>query len=252
MFQILKTAIEFLREIEYSTFVKIALRYIWQNLLCIPILPYAMYKIRKIDADYGLDKLVAFAFRFCFGLITPMQVRYELLELLKKIDNVKPKYVLEIGTAGGGTLFLFSRIASKDAVIISIDLPGGRFGGGYSRARIPLYKSFALKNQQIYLIRKNSHDKETLDEVKDILNGNKIDFLFIDGDHTYQEAKRDFEMYSSLVKRNGMIALHDIVQSNIKGCEVSKFWDEIESKYDHIEIAKDWGQNWAGIGIIKK
>ena len=252
MFRLLKNTGEIIKEVGYPRFIKGALRYIWQNFLFIPILPYTIYKIRKIDKDYDLNKLVDFAFTFCFGLIKPAQIRFEILQLLNIINKEKkPKYILEIGTMGGGTLFLFSRIASDDGVIISIDLPGGRFGGGYSATRKPLFNSFSLKDQKIWLIRKDSHKRETFNEIKNILNGNKIDFLFIDGDHSYEGVKKDFEMYKSLVKNNGMIALHDIVKIDIKDIDVSKFWNEIESKYENIEIIKDRNQNWAGIGLIK-
>jgi len=44
------------------------------------------------------------------------------------------------------------------------------------------------------------------------LNGEPLDFLFIDGDHTYEGVKRDFEMYSPLVRNGGIIAFHDIVK----------------------------------------
>ena len=252
MFQGLKTIIECFREEEFSTFVEGALEYIWKHYLFIPILPYAMHKIKKINTNNDLNKLVNLPYTFFFGLIRPLQVRYELLELLKHIKKEKPKYILEIGTALGGTLFLFCRIASKDAVIISIDLPLGKFGGGYSIARTSLYKSFASKNQQIHLIRGNSHKKETLEAVKAILDGRKIDFLFIDGDHTYKGVKKDFETYSLLVKRNGTIALHDIIECKVRDVEVDKFWNEIESKYDNIKIVKNYDQKWAGIGLIKK
>ncbi|MGQ9534158.1 MAG: class I SAM-dependent methyltransferase, partial [bacterium] len=70
--------------------------------------------------------------------------------------------MLELGTANGGTLFLFSRVASDDSIIISIDLPGGAFGGGYHQWRIPLYKAFASQTQKIYLIRGDSHKYATL------------------------------------------------------------------------------------------
>lgn len=248
--QLLKSAAELSEQYKFFTFVKMALRYVFLQLLFAPFFPYAIHKIRKIDKEYTLDKLVDFTYTFFYGLIRPLQIRYELSELLKILDKKKPKYILEIGTAYGGTLFLFTRVVSDNATIISIDLPGGSYGGGYSKARIPLYKEFALKDQQIHLIRKNSHKEETLEEIKDILAGNKLDFLFIDGDHTYEGIKRDFELYSSLVKKNGTIALHDIVKTDIKGCEVSRFWNEIKSKCENIEIAKDWKQNWAGIGII--
>lgn len=37
----------------------------------------------------------------------------------------------------------------------------------------------------------------------------KIDFLFIDGDHSYEGVKKDFELYSTLVNDNGIIVIHD-------------------------------------------
>jgi cephalosporin hydroxylase len=152
------------------------------------VLPYALFKIKNLSRDCGLDKLVDFAFRGCYGIIKPAQVESEILELLNISSEAKPKFTLEIGTAGGGTLFLFSRAASEDATIISIDLPGWPFRG-YPQWRIPLYKSFALANQQIHLIRANSHNTGTLEQAKAILKGEQVDFVFIDGDHTYQGVK---------------------------------------------------------------
>ncbi len=37
----------------------------------------------------------------------------------------------------------------------------------------------------------------------------KIDFLFIDGDHSYEGVKLDFELYSKLLNENGVIVIHD-------------------------------------------
>jgi len=57
-------------------------------------------------------------------------------------------------------------VASKDATLISVDLPGGRFGGGYFLWRAFLYKSFALPNQCIHLFRMDLHKRETLKGLK--------------------------------------------------------------------------------------
>jgi len=185
-------------------------------------------------------------------MLAPVQVRSEILQLLKFLDKVRPRTILEIGTARGGTLFLLTGVISKNALVVSLDLPGGRFGGGYVRWKIPLYRSFALPNQKIYLIRKNSHERATLDEVKAVLRGEKVDFLFIDGDHTYEGVKKDFEMYKSLVKKGGTIAFHDIVPHPPEdGCQVNKFWNEIKNRYKAIEFVEDWNQKWGGIGLIK-
>ena len=158
---------------------------------------------------------------------------------------------MEIGTAGGGTLFLFTWVADPEAKIISIDLPGGPFGGGYPKWKMPLYKSISREEQKIYLIRKDSHDPQTLKEVKRILGSEKIDFLFIDGDHTYEGVKKDFKMYTPLVRKGGIIAFHDIVPgSSEKVGGVPEFWKEIKMKYKYIEIVKNWNQSNYGIGVI--
>ncbi len=183
--------------------------------------------------------------------IRPIQVREEIIELLRIVSELKPKALIEIGTAAGGTLFLFSRVASPDALIVSIDLPGGKFGGGYPEWKIPIYRSFAKDDQKIVLLRADSHDPKTLEEVRRILGNRKLDFLFIDGDHSYEGVRKDFEMYSPLVREGGIIAFHDIVEHPPEtGCEVSKFWNEIKHRYKYAEIVKDWNQKWAGIGVL--
>jgi len=74
--------------------------------------------------------------------IAPIQVYEEILQLAEMVYSLKPRRILEIGTAGGGTLFIWCRLGSEDATIISIDLPGGPFGGGYPLWRGVLYKYF--------------------------------------------------------------------------------------------------------------
>jgi hypothetical protein len=56
--------------------------------------------------------------------------------------------MLEIGTASGGTLFLFTRVADSNAKIISLDLPHGKFGGGYENCKIPFFTNFAQKTNE--------------------------------------------------------------------------------------------------------
>jgi len=157
------------------------------------------------------------------------------------VADLKPRRVLEIGTAGGGTLFIWCRLASDDATVISIDLPRGLFGGGYPMWRAVLYRYFRKPRQKLHLIRGDSHDPRTLEKVKKILGSEELDFLFIDGDHTYEGVKRDFEMYSPLVRRGGVVAFHDIVpgpQEYVGG--VPRFWSEVKSRHRHMEVVNDW------------
>ncbi len=188
-----------------------------------------------------------------YGKLKPSQVKYEISELLNYYEGLKPKNILEIGTHNGGTLMLFTKLAEKNAKIISVDLPGGGFGGGYSPIRVPLYRSFVGKGQEVHLLRLNSHENETKLRVKDVLNGDQLDFLFIDGDHSYQGVKQDFDLYFPLVREGGIIALHDVApHKKESGCEVDRFWNEIKDNFSTKEIIENKNQGWAGIGIIKK
>ena len=199
-----------------------------------------------------LDDILKITFNSTF--ISPIQIREEIKNLLLILDKAKPKVILEIGTAGGGTLFLFSNVADEEATLISVDL--------YQtiEKRI-LFRYIGKEKQKIFLIQGDSHSIETLRKIEGILRDDKVDFLFIDGDHSYEGVKKDFEMYSPLVRKGGIIAFHDIIpdyytkygiKTSSWAGEVYKFWDEVKEKYEHLEIVKDKNQDGFGIGIIIK
>ena len=218
------------------------------------IFPSRKEKILKEIASFRSDdrnKIFNFIFKKYFGVFGAWQVKSEFMELLRIVEDMQPKYVLEIGTAGGGALFCFARLSSSDAVLISVDLPEGRFGGGYEESKIPFFRAFKKDNQKLSLIREDSHRDSTLVSVKRILNGQKLDFLFIDGDHTYEGAKRDFKMYGPLVRKGGVIAFHDIVdglEQFVGG--VPRFWKEIKLGHQCKEFVQDWEQGGYGIGVL--
>lgn len=196
------------------------------------------------------NRLVDFV--FSSPVIAPKQVRSELLRFAEIVAKLRPSLALEIGTARGGTLCIISRLSQTSATIISVDMPGGLFGGGYKWFRIPLYKSFTVLNQKIRLIRGDSHDPAIQNKVQEYVGKDrKLDLLFIDGDHSYEGVKADFESYRSLVRSGGVIAFHDIAEHPKEiGCEVAPFWQEIKRQYRHEEIIENPRQGWAGIGIL--
>lgn len=167
------------------------------------------------------------------------QARSEILELATILQATPPKRSLEIGTNYGGTLFLLCSLSPPDAEIISIDLPCGPFGGGYPRRKVPLFRKFIRGDQKLHLLRADSHSPQTKQRVVRILRGEKLDYLFIDADHTYAGVQRDFEMYSPLVRSGGIVAFHDIVTYRDETkCHVKQFWDEIKGRYKHFEIVE--------------
>lgn len=186
-------------------------------------------------------------------VIWSMQQPEEILHFLEHARKLRPRTVVEIGTAAGGTLHFLSRVAMDSATIVSVDLPGGRFGGGYSNWRRLLYRRVVKSRQTLHLIRENSQDDRTLQAVKKALGGAMIDLLFIDGDHTYNGVSRDFEIYSKLVRVGGMIAMHDIVPSpGDPAIEVSRLWDEIRhSERECFEIRGRHEGGGFGIGVVR-
>ncbi|UCE92488.1 MAG: class I SAM-dependent methyltransferase [Methanobacteriota archaeon] len=220
-----------------------------------PILVHqAIRKQKNLTKSHrGLDDAVDFAFTFRYLTcgMSLVQDKREIRTLLDLLNDLSPKNCLEIGTAGGGTLFLFSRVVHEDAKLLSVDLPGGRWGLGYPYWKIPFYRSFARAGQEIILIRHDSHNPTTFERVKEELAGEKLDFLFLDGDHTYEGVKKDFEMYSPLVRKGGLIVLHDIVPNpSDKDVGVFRFWNEIRQDYEHSEIIESLQQGCLGIGVL--
>jgi predicted O-methyltransferase YrrM len=180
-----------------------------------------------------------------------IQVPSELTALGEILAQRRPERALEIGTAEGGTLLFLTRLASPQATIVSVDLPGGKFGGGYSTRRQWFYQRFARSRQRLHLLRGDSHATEMLEDVKAAFAGKALDYLFIDGDHRYEGVKSDFEMYGPLVRKGGLIAFHDIVDGPADAVGgVPRFWREIKSRYDHSQFIKNPDQGGYGIGVL--
>ncbi|MBA7660164.1 hypothetical protein ES703_68163 [subsurface metagenome] len=147
MSKIFRMGLEVFQKQGFSTFIKEVSRYVLWRFFGYFLILLVIRKFKSsIDKTVELDKIVDFSFSFThFGVsISPAQLKEEIYKLLKTINLIKPKIVLEIGTASGGTLFLFSRVADPEATIISIDLPGGTFGGGYPSGKV-LYTNHSLR-----------------------------------------------------------------------------------------------------------
>jgi predicted O-methyltransferase YrrM len=185
-------------------------------------------------------------------IFKPLQKRAELRGLYARVRALRPAAVLEIGTNNGGTLFLFCRAADPTATVISVDLPGGLFGSGYPLLKVPYFRAFGSRRQRVVLLRLDSHAPRTLERVRRALRGRPLDFLFIDGDHTYDGVRQDFETYGPLVRPGGLIAFHDILPTTTGvGGEVPRFWAEVKSRYECDELIEDPNQGMMGVGLVR-
>jgi cephalosporin hydroxylase len=181
-----------------------------------------------------------------------IQVPEELSALVELLKKHRLRNVMEIGSEAGGTFYLWCRLTAIGGLKISLDLPSGASGSGRFRdapelvRRTTLFKRWSAN---VHVITGDSHEQNSRREVEDALAGNKLDFLFIDGDHSYKGVKLDFEDYKGFVRPGGLIAFHDIVDSEyhcFRGCHVAKFWTELKGEKQ--EFIK--GAAWGGIGVV--
>jgi cephalosporin hydroxylase len=184
-----------------------------------------------------------------------MQKLRELAPLIALVRRRSPRVVVEIGTARGGTLYAWCRAAAPDATVVSIDLPGGPFGGADTPADVRMLRRYGRPEQELHFVRDDSHDAGTRARLEAILRGREVDFLMIDGDHTYDGVKQDFEMYSPLVGEGNPIAFHDVLpHPAVPSCEVDRFWKEVKANCRHVEFidrAPGTGQaQYGGIGVL--
>ena len=173
------------------------------------------------------------------------QIEQEIIEFIEFYETLDVSNFLEIGTEYGGTFYLFCIHAPNLNKAISIDIP-------YDTMKITIeernnrLKTFA---ENVYPLVLDSHKHETMLEVEQILDGEKLDFLFIDGDHGYEGAKQDFDMYSKLVKKNGWVAFHDVGEHD-------RAWLGCPRAYDYATIGRktfmiDAKSAFGGIGVIQ-
>jgi predicted O-methyltransferase YrrM len=208
-------------------------------------------RIRGLPGAISSEEALAFNQRE--PSISANQKPEEIVWLLDVLRAERPKTVLEIGTYSGGTLFLFSRVAASDALLVSVDMQHmvGR-AGRYSPYALVRH-SFARERQRIELIdAANSHDPTTVDRARAVLRGREVDFLFIDGDHSYEGVRRDFELYAPLVRVGGLVGFHDVSPRSTPHTEgVARLWSELEARHETQECVAPGGDDGYGIGVYR-
>ena len=186
------------------------------------------------------------------------QKKMEWINAMRIInEGDKKDNILEIGACNGGTTYCLSFFCNK---LVTLDMS----------TPAPFTFSEIEKNCNYTYHGGDSHSQKIFNLVKDI----KYDVLFIDGDHTYEGSKQDFDMYSPLVKTGGIIIFHDIIDSQYhrsSNCNVARCWDEVKEKFDSNKIFEfcydrthdeqykrefivesgEHCKQWGGIGVIR-
>lgn len=126
-------------------------------------------------------------------------------EFREFFKNIKIKTVVEIGTLKGISAAYIKQFCSKVFTFDIEDYP----------EKYKVWEDFGMTSRIFYYTIEDRKD------IKAVLDKIKFDFAFIDGSHTWEDARQDFD----LVKSCGKVLFHDVNKKAFKG--VRKFVEEI-------------------------
>lgn len=168
------------------------------------------------------------------------QEKRELYSLSHRFH--KKCVAVEIGSyIGSSSCFITAGFIDKESVLYCVDTWNN---DAMTEGNIDTFSDFKKNTVEfqdyIKMIKGLSYNVVT--EVES-LTGGEVDFLFIDGDHSYNGVKKDWDFYSPFLKKGAIVAFHDVgwaegVQKVIKD-------DVIEKVSDYKMLPNLW---W---GIIK-
>lgn len=163
------------------------------------------------------------------------------------VSNLKPAVIVELGTYRATSFYSFCQ-AAKDkktnTKIFAVDTWKGDEHAGYYGDDI--FQEVQDTAKTFYgdvaysLVRKDFN--EAVAEFED----NSIDILHIDGLHTYEAVKNDFETWQQKVKNDGIVLFHDIAVKK-DGFGVHTLWEELKKEYSTVEF-----DHSNGLGVLSK
>jgi hypothetical protein len=116
------------------------------------------------------------------------------------------KRLAEIGVYHAVTTQRLRQAMAPDGIFLAIDpFPPDRLGFSYDRI-IAHREAARVPNGRLHWLRMTG-EQAARDATVTALGG--VDFLFIDGDHSYEAIRGDWEAWSPLIALDGVVALHD-------------------------------------------
>jgi len=149
--------------------------------------------------------------------IQTQQLPTDLLMIQELIWKIKPKIIIESGTARGGTAVFFASILEllECGKVLSIDTAACQIQAS------PV-------NHRITLIRGDSNNQKTLQSVKSMISSSDEVMAVFDSDHHYSHVRQELENYASLISPGSYMIACDAI---------------FESAYDSPRLKKHF-KNW--------
>lgn len=168
------------------------------------------------------------------------------------IEYVKPKTIIELGSYYGCSTYAILQAIKDfalDSTMYAIDTWGGDIFTSHDYEE-DIYGEFSKIHEQVFSELKLVKLRMTFDEAVKSFHDKSIDLLHIDGSHTYEEVKHDYETWKSKVSDDGVILFHDISEDKLYGETMGSclFWKELSKEYD-CTLEFDFSY---GLGVVFK
>lgn len=143
---------------------------------------------------------------------------------------MKPKVIVELGCYKGNSLNAFSQSVLEhnlDTKIYGIDMwQGDLHMGEFPEDIFIEVEGFFCRNYPSIVTLKKMSFNDAVNDFED----ESIDLLHIDGLHTYEAVREDFETWLPKMSDHGVVLFHDtLVEKENFG--VNKFWSEVSTQY---------------------
>jgi len=164
----------------------------------------------------------------------------EFTLMLQRVRGAKS--ILEIGSMFGQTLKMMAAVAAPGARLRCIDLaPNVAYDIDTAPFLRIVIADLCRAGFDAAVLFDNSR---SVDSIRWAKKSGPYDFVFIDGDHTYDGVKADWENFGRLGR---VVAFHDITMRK----SVGKLWREIKAEAGHRAVEMMTGRR-LGIGIVTR
>lgn len=157
------------------------------------------------------------------------------------IQELQPKICVELGTHSGNSYFAFCQTVSTAGFATNcyaVDTwRGDEHAGQYDEE---IFAKVDAHNQEHYA-KFSQLLRMTFDEALDCFADKSIDLLHIDGLHTYEAVRHDFETWLPKLAPGAAVLFHDTCVHE-RNFGVWKFWAELQLCYpSNLEFVHSYG-----------